>query len=336
MSKLTDYYAQLAASLGMRYDGVNEVIYGQRDGFDMILYAADSRYPYTLSIHTAAKTPSGVALTKEEFKELNKNVKNLSMGKQEGNNITIPLAGPVNQKKLRDNLASVATEGMNSLISFLRSKGCSPCCSLCGQPEEVSAYKSGGSYYHLCPNCEANMRGNLAVEEQKKAQKKENIVGGIVGTLLGSLVGVLCIVLLGQMGYVAAVSGAIMAVGTLKGYELLGGKLTKKGIAISVVVMLAMTYLGNRLDWAISLLREGGGADIGLNLFDCYRLVPWAIEEEIIEMVSYIGNLVLLYIFLLLGAVPTVIGKVKEKQEEGSMVKIGSAGSNYGSYMNMN
>lgn len=51
-----------------------------------------------------------------------------------------------------------------------------------------------------------------------------------------------------------------------------------------------------------------------------------------IEMTSYAGNLLLLYVFLLLGAVPTIISKVREKQEEGKMVKIGSSGS-YGSFV---
>lgn len=333
MSKISDYYSQLAASIGMRYDSDSDVIYGQKEGFDLILYAADSRYPYIMTLHTAAKAPTGATITKDEFKELAKNVKNLGTGSQEGNNIKVPLTGPVNQKKLRDSLASVATEGMNGLISFLRAKGYSPCCSLCGQPEEISAYKSGGRFYHLCRNCETNMRGNLAVEAQKQGQKKENIIGGTVGALIGSLLGVLCIVLLSQLGYVAALSGAVMAVGVLKGYELLGGRLTKKGIIISIVIMLVMTYMGDRLDWAIRLLRDGGGANAGYNLFECYRMVPFFLEIEAIEMTAYIGNLVLLYVFLLLGAVPTIMSKVKEKKEAGQMVKIGSAGG-YGSYVN--
>lgn len=333
MSKLTDFYSQLAISAGMRYDAENNVIYGQKDGYDMVIYAGESQAPYALTIHTAAKTPAGTVFTKEEFKELSKSVDALGVGSQDGNHITIPVAGSINQKKLRDSLGSRLPEAMNGLVSFLRNRGCTPCCSICGQPQEVAAYMSGGSYLHLCPNCEATMRGNLTVSEQKKAQKKENVVGGIVGALLGSLVGVLCIVLLSQLGYVAALSGAVMAVGVLKGYELLGGRLTKKGIVISVIIMLIMTYVGDRLDTAILLLRDGGGAEAGYNLFECYRLVPWTIEEGYIKTEAYIGNLVLLYVFLLLGAVPTIMNKVKEKKLEGRMVRIGSgvSGQGYGS-----
>ena len=67
--------------------------------------------------------------------------------------------------------------------------------------------------------------------EQKK--KRENIAAGIVGAFLGTLLGVVCIVIIDQMGYVASVSGFVMAICALKGYELLGGTLSKKGAVIS-------------------------------------------------------------------------------------------------------
>ena len=72
------------------------------------------------------------------------------------------------------------------------------------------------------------MRSDIAMNAQQTAQKKENIVGGIVGALLGSLLGMLSVLILSQLGYVAALSGVIMAVCVLEGYEMLGGKLTKR------------------------------------------------------------------------------------------------------------
>lgn len=332
MSKVTDFYSQLAMSVGMRFDSENNVIYGQKEGFDLVVYAADSQVPYALTIHTAARTPGGGALMSEDFKNLSKSVSTLSVGGQSGNNITVPLMNIINQRKLRDALPERLKEAMNGLISFLKEKGCTPCCSVCGRAEEVAAYVSGTSYLHLCPDCETKMRGSAALAEQEKAKKKENMIGGIVGAILGSLVGVLSIVLLSQLGYVAALSGAVMAVGVLKGYELLGGRLTKKGIVISIVVMLAMTYLGDRLDWAIRMMRDGGFGDLGYNVFECYRSVSRALKVGIIEKNVYIGNLALLYMFLLLGAVPTIINRVKEKKTEGKLAKIGSA-SGYGSYV---
>ena len=168
----------------------------------------------------------------------------------------------------------------------------------------------------------AAYRRELEALKQETAQKKENIVGGIVGALLGSLLGMLSVLILSQLGYVAALSGVIMAVCVLKGYEMLGGKLTKKAVVISAVIMILMTYFADRVDWAIILFNQGGGAEAGYSLFECYRLIPAALSAEIIDMGSYIGNLVLQYLFVALGAIPTVIGKMKQKKEEGIIARL--------------
>lgn len=324
MSKLTDNYAAIAAATGFRYDAECNALYGQRDGFDIVLYAADSRYPYLFTLHTAAKNTNGTMLTRERSKELAKSVGLITLCKQDGSSISVTL-----KQAKPDKLQQQLGEVLSAVTAFLRRNGFIPCCNLCGQETEVAAFRSGGTIMHLCPECEVKMQGQLSIDAQKQEQKKENIVGGIVGAFLGSLLGVLCIIVLSRLGYVAALSGAIMAVGVLKGYEMLGGKLTKKGIVISCVIMLVMTYIGDKLDWAIVLLTEGGGADAGFNLFECYRLIPLMISEGVIEMTSFVADLVLIYLFLLLGAVPAILSKVREKSQAGVMVKIGSA-ANYG------
>lgn len=322
MSKQSDSYSALAAAIGFRYDTVNNVLYGQKDGYDMILYTTVSGQPYLFSVHTAAKNALGANLTKEQIKELTKTVKPIGTCSQDGNNIVVTVTGGMGKKVNPEKLAANVTEGLAGLTNFLREKGFTPCCSICGKEEAVTGHKSEGAYYHLCEECEVSMRKNIATMKQPK---QENVVGGVIGALLGSLVGVLCIVVLSQLGYVAALSGAVMAVGVLKGYELLGGKVTKKGVVICVVIMLVMAYMGDRLNWAILLYREGGGADIGLNVFECFRIVPQALSEGVIRKEVYIFDILLLYVFLLLGAVPTIRGKLKAKQDEGRMVKLGSA-----------
>lgn len=321
MSKVTDNYESLAVAAGLRYDRTNNVLYGQREGFDLVIYAADGRYPYMLTIHTAAKRFDAMVLTKDEKKEFVKSLKNITAIKQEGNQIIASQRAVNNQEKLKNAL----TESIGSLIAFLRAKGYAPCCSVCGQTVEVSGFQVGSAYTHLCPDCESRTRGIMMNSSQEVEQKKENIVGGVIGAILGSLVGVLCIILLSQLGYVAALSGAAMAVGVLKGYEWLGGKISKKSVIICVVIMLIMTYVGDRLDWAIMLYREGGSR-YGMNVFDWYRAVPSMISAEIIEMSTYVMNLFLIYVFLLLGAVPTLRSKVRERQNYGRMTKIGSTG----------
>ena len=324
MGRQADNYAALAGALGLSYDSANNVIYGKRGEYDILVYAPDARYPNTLAIHTAAKR--SLALTNEESKEFIKSLSQIVGLKQDGNQFTANQKNIANWSKLQEAMV----QSVSSLLAFLQAKNFQPCCSVCGQSVEVAPYQVSSGYMHLCPDCEVNLRGNMATVATQKQNKKENVVAGVVGALLGSLLGVLSIIILSRLGYVAAISGVIMAVGVLKGYELLGGKLTKKGIVIGVIIMLVMTYVGDRLDWAIVIYNELGDY---YSFFDCYRLLPIMLEEEMIEMGSYIGNLVLIYIFLLIGAVPSIIGSVRDKNTSDRIVKIGSL-SAYNTYQN--
>lgn len=316
--KYVNTYMAVASALGLQYDTENNVLYGQRDGYPVILYPHDPvDQPYLLTVQVAAKGAGGAYLTQGQFQELQK-VSRLSKCAQNGNVITCMVSDGIGRRGSQQGLTANAVDGLARLTAILHENGYTPCCSVCGKEDMVSAFQVEGSYYHLCRDCETSMHQRFAGVKPKK----ENVVAGIVGALLGSLLGVLCIMLLSQLGYVAALSGVVMAVGVLKGYELLGGKLSKKGIAICVVIMLFMTYLGDRLDWAILFYREGGGAESGYNVFECYRMVPLLISKGIIDMTEYIGNMMYIYAFLLLGAIPTIRKRVKEKQKEGVMIKL--------------
>lgn len=138
--------------------------------------------------------------------------------------------------------------------------------------------------------------------EGETKKKQENIVAGIVGAFLGSLIGVACTVLVGQLGYTSAFTGLIMAVGALKGYELMGGALSKKGAATACVLVLAMTWFAHRLTWAVAVAIAAG-----TNVFACFQAVPDLVDAGVIQSRAYWTDLVLLYVFTLVGAVPMIV-----------------------------
>lgn len=134
--------------------------------------------------------------------------------------------------------------------------------------------------------------------------KRENMITGIVGALIGAAIGAAVIVLLGQLGYVASISGLILAVCTLKGYELLGHQLSIKGAIICLVLILITPYFADRLDWALWLSREFSAE--GVTLGEAYAAIPGLIAEGLISKADYIKSLVMIYIFAALGAFGTV------------------------------
>ena len=306
-------YEALAGKAGLTFDSGNGVIYGRRNGFDVIIYAADSRYPYLITVSLGA-TRAGGCLGKDDWKRFIKEHKPVQNVKNDGNVVEMVLRATSNTEKFCENFILA----FDALSSFLIANGYTKCCHFCGQQVETHPYYVSNTFVHLCQDCSARVSSELHLANHEKKQKKENVIAGIVGALIGSLIGVLCIVAIGQLGYVAALSGIIMAICTLKGYEFLGGKLSTKGIVASIVLMLVMTYVGNQLEWAIVVTRE-----LGYDFLYSFQLVPVLLHQEAIASSAYWGGLALVYIFVALGAVPTILNVIKSQKNQGKMFRIG-------------
>ncbi len=150
-------------------------------------------------------------------------------------------------------------------------------------------------------------------QENKDVQIQEKIeivVAGLVGALLGALLGGGSIILLDQIGYVASISGLILAVCTLKGYELLAGKLSVKGVVISLVFVLLTPYVADRTCWAIFLTKEWEA--YGITFAEGFALIPLLIEDGSIVLGDYLKNLLMIYGFAALGAFSTLRNAFKK------------------------
>lgn len=149
--------------------------------------------------------------------------------------------------------------------------------------------------------------------------KKENFALGVVGALIGGILGAASIILLAQAGVVSALSGVVLAFCTLKGFELLGGKLDKKAIAVCIVIMLAVPYLADRVSWAIIYCQALGKFGIELPFGDSFKYLYEMLELDEL-MGDYIKNLLLVYGFTALGGF-TII-KQAFKQTPAAPVKV--------------
>lgn len=201
---MEEKYSVVAKSLGMRYDGINKVMCGQRDGFDIIVYFTEVRlrfvivsvptHLFDLSIHTAAARQAGGMLTAAERQELADKVKNLGFIKQEGYDIIVPNVGSTAGLLLDvEGFQKELAGKLDSLCSLLRDKGFRPCCSRCGQEREVSSIRCDAKYLHLCPSCVADIGDGLAVQAKPRWKNIMNIILGMAGMLLGVLLGIVAI-----------------------------------------------------------------------------------------------------------------------------------------------
>ena len=306
-------FLDLCMEKGLRVDHQSGNLYGVRGGYHVCMVLdnmVNNQYAITFSVNLDGAAPDQFML-----QQAVKASKPLSGVTAAGYQVVFFFrVKGLNGKKIVEN----AGNALDEAIGILRSLGYQDCCQGCGSVTATATCMVGGSFpAHLCQDCYNAKASMVGQQQQRESQKQENVVAGIVGALLGSLVGVLAIILFSQLGVVAAVSGVIMAVCTLKGYELLGGKITKKSVIACVLVMLVMVYVGDRLDWAIVVMRDLG--ELGIGFFDAFRAVPALLSEGLIESGAYYGNLALIYLFAALGAAPTIMGRLKKKARENAV-----------------
>ncbi len=147
-------------------------------------------------------------------------------------------------------------------------------------------------------------------ENPAELKAPENMPLGIVGALIGAILGGASIILLSEMGYVASLSGVILAFCTLKGYELLAKGLSKKGIIFCVLLMLVTPFVADLVGWAIVIQRDL--PELGAGLVEAMLLIPVLIQEEVIVLSDYLINLGMIYLFVILGGFYIVKNAIKK------------------------
>ena len=138
----------------------------------------------------------------------------------------------------------------------------------------------------------------------------ENFLLGLIGALVGAILGGASIILLSQIGYIASISGFILAICTLKGDELLGKRLSGKGIALCILLMIVTPFLADWIDWAIYLMRDY--PEYELTIVDACIAMAGLMAEGYVDMAEYLKNLGMIYLFVVLGAFGTLKNVLKK------------------------
>lgn len=151
-----------------------------------------------------------------------------------------------------------------------------------------------------------------SAENPLEVKPAENVLLGIVGALVGALIGGGSIILLSQLGYIASISGVILAVCTLKGYELLAKGLSMKGLVVCALLMLVTPFAADWIDWGILVMQSF--PEYGLTLAESIRIFPELLADDPELVGEYLKNLGMIYLFVVLGGFYTVKDAFKKRK----------------------
>ncbi len=279
-----------AGELGLTLDAPSGLYYGTLNGYHVTVIPENvkNRFDILFSVRRFGIDPAPT-----DFQPLEKGCAVISSIQVLGRRVTMTTKPHQwSDKKAIDELRQAIGEALNYLLL----NQFTDCCQGCGREDSVASIYLGGSASHFCPDCYSAAVRQTRQNRENERIKTESPVAGAVGALLGSLVGGLAIIAFSQLNLISALSGVIMAICTLKGYELLGGKNSTRGIVISCLMMALMVYLSDRADWAIVVVKE-----LKLDFFEAFRAVPALIRETDLTS-TYYGNLAMVYLFTGLGA----------------------------------
>lgn len=199
------------------------------------------------------------------------------------------------------------------LLAYLHDHGYQNCCELSRAAGGTVACMAGSSPRLVSYDTYARLAREAEQNQRTEDELHENIPRGVLGALAGGLIGAAAIVLLGRLGYVAALSGMVLGYCTIGGYRRGAGKLSAAGIAVSVAVMILAVYLGNRVDIAFDAVKE----------LDLSFAQAFAWMHELVDADAYTRNLVVLYLFSAIGAVPAALSAHRIAKEKNRVYRIG-------------
>ena len=156
----------------------------------------------------------------------------------------------------------------------------------------------------VCPDC-----GTPVAAVTAGSPVRENVALGFVGALLGALLGGASIILFSRLGYIASLSGVLIAFATLKGYELLGKGMSKVGMILCFALMLVTPFLAYNLDLLLQCHEKW--KICGLTMGDSIELLLELLQEDGELLGSYLKEMGMIYLFMILGAFGIVKNALK-------------------------
>lgn len=292
---------KLATELGLNYDRESGIVAGFYNGYHIAFIMQNNLRQIVVSVSNGTGQMPEKEILKQAHKE---NKKVLSNPSVQGYRATYAIPNAMTDNgKLERSAAAAAV-----LTEFLKANCLRDCSELSGRPDESSCYYVSGGLRFLTRDEYDTERNRAQSSFNEQNSKRGNPIAGIVGALIGSFAGLVVMVLIGQLGYVSPWTGLVMGVCVAKGYELLSGKFDTVGLVCSILIMVGMTYLGNQLDWAITIARA-----YEANVFDAFPVVNEVVKANELLPVYY-RNLALYYFAMLCGALPTIYGLMKNRQ----------------------
>jgi uncharacterized membrane protein YhaH (DUF805 family) len=207
-------------------------------------------------------------------------------------------------------LGSFSADDLQALLDRIVDKyqelGAVPACFNCNQSVDNSFARYNGVVIPVCDQCFASIQGKINKELEDHDSRENNYLSGTFGAVLGSLLGSAVWVIVGLLGYVAAVAGLAISYAASKGYTLFKGKITRLTPWIIGLCSILAMVIAQFVTWDLVFYKEMTASGNAVTLGDALSItfqLPF-LDPEITS--QFVKDTLIGLIFVALGAYGTV------------------------------
>lgn len=243
---------------------------------------------YIVYIHATFDNLPGKAQFESFLEEHQSTMQYLSKAEAKQHTVKLRIIEPKPKKLIPSVLNDTIDPVITQLLRCKYDTGCINCGDNDGQ---THCYEISGYHHYICEECVKEIEKEFKEKQIESEGLTSNVPVGTIGAIGGSLIGVIAWIVLSANNLFAWIAGVAILFLVYKGYEMLGGRVDKKGFIICTVLAAIMIPVANHLAWVWSAmdLAKKYGYSMG------QTLLLWPLVEESNATVRYILDILLGY-----------------------------------------
>ena len=292
--------------LGLGYDAKSRASFGTYRGYKIAIKEDRRNHIYRINFPIKALEENQKENIHIFLKELSQNSKLIKKACYDNFALKVEL---IIKGMAKNNISNII-ELVQKIERFASVNSYNTCCESCGESISTSVHLMNDMPLQVCDQCYKQTIDELDNAQLTVKNKKGNVITGLVGAFIGSLIGVALWVIVYALGYIATVCGIVLAVCIVKGYEMLGGKLNKTGVIITVLMTISMVYVANYLSYGYEVYNAFKNIE-NIDVFQAVRLVKPMLSEYEEAKRAFMADLALGYVFTSVGAISVFVSAYK-------------------------
>ena len=279
----------LAKELALGYDLKRQVAFGEYKGYWVALDASEenNKTSYRIAMAVCREQTRAEA---QLLKQISDEISDVVAVHTDEYRVSFQVESRETGQESVDRLKRV----LSQIVEALQVNGYQSCDERNGRQGNISAYEESGC---ICFYEKHTVEQLLSSGYEMDEGKGEQVLLGVLGAVLGALVGALILIFLGRFGIVATVAGFALGFLTLGGYKVFAGKMSNKGIEISIIVMIITVWFSERIGIAMQVAEA-----LDWSVQEAFSSLGGLMSEGLISRTTYFTNMLAVYLFSGVGA----------------------------------